>query len=86
MSSKAGEYDHLGETVKVPLAKEPEAIVSIDIQEVADRIVELNYGTHRLLSALIRARRHSEKFQKRYEEGNDELANKLEEMLGNGLY
>jgi len=45
MSSKVGSYDHL-EKVELPL----------DMDDLARRLVIANFGVHRFLSALIRAR------------------------------
>ncbi len=56
--------------------------VVIDIETIAKQIVKLNYGTHRMLSAIIRARREK---PMTYTE-RDELADELEVLLKRGLF
>ena len=71
--AKMGEYDHLD--------KEPHSQFSVHLpmQEVADRVVSLNYGTVRFLAALVRARRR--------ELGEDDrMAQQLENMLNEGWW
>lgn len=53
--------------------------VVVGIEEVARQIVDMNYGTHRLLSALVRAQRQ------RWGE-DDETAAKIEAILREGYY
>ena len=51
------------------------------IEEIANQVVKLNYGTHRMLSALVRARRKVGKSHER-----DELADEIEALLKRGLF
>ncbi len=62
-------YEHLN--------KAGDGVVST-IEESAAQIDELNYGTHRFLSAIIRLRRAKHQ--------TDDLADALEEVLHRGLY
>ena len=69
--TRMGDYD----------AELPEDMFSIRVPmgELAETIVGLNYGTHRLLSSLVRARRklvHPE----------DELAQHIEDLLNEGYW
>lgn len=48
MSRNTGMYDHLP---PVPLQ------VDLDFNKLADTLVKANYGVHRMLSAIVRARR-----------------------------
>lgn len=52
--------------------------VRIGIEAIARQVDALNYGTHRLLSAIVRVRRETR--------ANDELANGIEALLNRGLF
>lgn len=73
---RVGSYDHLNETDPLSLP--------LDFDELAERIVKMNYGSHRFLSAFVRARRKSAKH--RAVPRGDELANEIENLLNKGLY
>jgi hypothetical protein len=75
MSRKIGEYDHLNEDSRLEL--------SVDMDELAKKIEKMNYGTHRFLSALVRARRKSDKC---HSLDRDELADGIEALLNKGLF
>lgn len=49
MPRRIGMYDHIN--------KESPLEITVDIEDLAKRIEAMNYGTHRLLSALVRIRR-----------------------------
>ena len=77
-----GMYDHMN--------KHDGVTVSSSIEDIARQIEHMNYGTHRLLSALVRARRESaakafpndpELQQKRAA-----LADEIEKLLNKGLF
>lgn len=72
MSSRVGIFDHLG-----PLE------IPINADTLADAIVNSNYGTHRMLSALIRARRKKNQ-QQGYDNAEDTLINAVEKLLQEG--
>ena len=72
MSSKLGMYDHLDDG---------KLNVSLAFDELAILIELENYGVHRMLSALVRARRQSMKGTR-----PDVLMDVIEEMLNDGLY
>ena len=61
---------------------------ALNIDQLADQIVNMNYGTIRFIAALARARRRSEKIKKAVVEpcGKDELADTLEAMVKNGVF
>lgn len=54
----------------------------IGIEEIAQQVERLNYGTHRLLSAIVRARRA----RRPAHHGPDELADAIEAALNRGLF
>lgn len=77
-----GNYDHLNE-------QDPIIDGVINLDEFVQRLVEKNYGVHRFLSALIRARESSPRYQKLKEEFpdyQDKLTEGLKELLERGLY
>lgn len=68
------DYKHLND-------RERDGVV-LDIESVAEQVVHLNYGVHRLLSAIVRRR-----LEKSRSEGReDELAVALKALLDGGLY
>lgn len=72
-----GAYDHMN--VNDPLT------VQIDLDALADQIVDLNHGTSRMLAALVRAR------QRHPVHGNpkmpyDRLRQELVDLLERGVY
>jgi len=69
MSPRIDTYRHLNENDGV----------LIGIEDIARQIVKMNYGTHRMLSAIVRARRESAR-------GHDELADRIEALLNEGLF
>jgi hypothetical protein len=69
--SKVGEYDHLG-TVSLPL----------DMDKLAELLVKSNYGVHRFLSALIRARKQN---PDRHPQ-EDRLMKEIERLIEEGEY
>lgn len=73
-----GEYDHLNSSEPIEFGP---GVKIVDIDAFARKIVEANYGTHRLLSALIRARRSSDKHNRR----ENPLTKRLIELLEEGL-
>jgi hypothetical protein len=52
--------------------------ISIDIEELAKKIIEMNYGVHRLLSAIVR--------QRLEKKTDDKLATGIFNLLNKGLY
>ena len=70
MGSEYGSYDHLNKDMQVHF--------SMDMDTLARAICTSNYGTHRLLCALIRARRENSTRQ-------DELMELIEAALNRGL-
>jgi hypothetical protein len=76
MPSKLGSYDHMNPdsalTIKIPM------------EQLVKDVVELNYGAHRLLSALVRELREHQK-DRLYQDGSP-LADGIEELLNQGLY
>jgi hypothetical protein len=70
-----GEYDHLNADNPIN--------ATVDMDELAKRVVLLNYGAHRFLSALVRALREASKWK--YRE-NNELADEIEKLLNAGLH
>ena len=69
---RADDYRHLNKESKI----------QVDLEDVAAQVVHMNYGVHRLLSAIIR---------KRIEEGTfdgrpDELMDGIVTLLDKGLY
>lgn len=73
MPPTADTYKHLNESDGV----------LIGIEEIAKQVVKLNYGTHRMLSAIIRARREN---PSSVYAAPDELADELEALLKRGLF
>jgi hypothetical protein len=67
------QYDHLNETD--PLR------IELDMDELAQNIESMNFGTVRFLAALVRARKRSRKSSR-----PDELAKGIEDMLNKGLF
>lgn len=68
--SKIDTYKHLN--------KDSKFCIELDIEDVATKIVSMNYGVHRLLSAI--AQQRSAKYP------NNELASEILILLGKGLY
>lgn len=64
------EYKHLNKGDKF--------CVELDIEELAAKIIVMNYGMHRLLSALAR--------QRLAQRPRDELASGIRALLEKGLY
>lgn len=52
--------------------------VVVGIEEIAVQVEKMNYGTHRMLSALVRARRANHP--------KDELADALQALLERGFF
>ncbi len=65
------EYRHLDKTDKFK--------IELDIDDIAIKIISMNYGVHRLLSAIVRYR-HKKHGQ------DDELANGISKLLEQGLF
>jgi DNA-directed RNA polymerase subunit L len=86
MSSRIDSYKHLD--------KETPFTVELSMEQIARQVVQLNYGTHRLLSALVhelRAEnaRHAAEYEQRHPGstyGPSELAEGLEKLLNQGLF
>ena len=74
-----GEYDNLNKSQPIEIG---DGVVITDLDAFADKIVEANYGVHRLLSAIIRARKRSG----RYEEFPDKLGEALTKLLEDQHY
>ena len=70
MSSRIDEYKHLD--------KHTAMAVVLPMEQIARECVALNYGAHRLLSAMVHAIR-----EKR---GPNELADGIETLLNKGLF
>lgn len=71
--TRLGDYDHLDKSTDMMLH------LTVPMDELAEKIVRLNYGTHRFLSSLVRARLkivHPE----------DELARLIADMLNAGFW
>lgn len=77
VSNRVGMYNHLEQT-------DPIAGELIDIDHLARTAVKKNYGVHRLLSAIIRAR--DEKKAESGKQSPDYLADILRDALNDGLY
>jgi hypothetical protein len=61
--------------------------VVIDIEDIAKQVVKMNYGVHRLLSALVRARRERAKATGELRDGErDELTEGIAALLERGLF
>ena len=75
-----GGYDNLNESNPIELKS---GLVIKDLDALASSIIEANYGTHRILSALIRARQKSKKF---IDVQPDKLLEGLKELLNSGLH
>ncbi len=76
MPSGIGSYDHINEESKLEVA--------LNIEEVAQKIHDLNYGDHRLLSAMVRIRRNDR--GKCTSDNALMLTNGIEELLNKGGY
>lgn len=76
MSSSRGTYKHLD-------AIEP-LEVSFTMADLAARVDQLNYGTHRMLSELVLLRRA--RYEKSRYRGDKEMADALEAILNRGLF
>ena len=73
--TKAGDYDHLND--------EGEFTMGLSVPEVAQKICNLNYGSHRFLTALVSELRNKAKIC----HGDESpLADYIEEGLNKGLY
>lgn len=70
MRRRFDEYKHLNGTDKFA--------VELDIEEIAARIVAMNYGTHRLLCALVR--------KLEIVDAEDEIAKRLRQIIDDGLF
>lgn len=70
------QYDHLNDEDPLKL--------TVDMDDLARRIVTMNYGTVRCLAALVRARRESPRCYN-HDEGDD-LADGIEALLERGLF
>ena len=70
MPTECDSYKHLNETDKFTM--------SMDIEEVAAKIVGMNYGVHRLLSAIV--------WQILSSRPDDKLALGIKKLLDSGLY
>lgn len=74
MERKIGDYDHQNKADKLK--------VSLNLKQVARTVEQMNYGTHRFLSALVKIRR-----TKRYREENPHakmLTDSIEAALNKG--
>jgi hypothetical protein len=73
-------YDHLN--IDDPLR------LTVDMDDLARRVVAMNYGTVRFLAALVRARRESRKFHVICTANGevDQLADGIEALLERGLF
>jgi len=84
-------YKHLDSDSKVE--------ISLDLKEVVDKVMSMNYGVQRFLSHLVDARQkeHAERIAsymkkgqydtaKRVSEKGDELADGIEKLLNEGLF
>lgn len=72
--SKVGIYDRLNESSSLD--------IELDINDIAKQFVSMNYGTHRLLSAIVRARDNRGIAWQR----PDELADGIRDLLNAGLF
>lgn len=63
-------YKHLNETDKF--------IVSLDVEAVAVKLIDMNYGVHRLLSAIV--------YHRLARSPDDELALGIKVLLDAGLF
>lgn len=72
--TKIDEWENLNSTDSIGL--------ELTIPEVADRIVKMNRGAHRMLSAMV----HSLREHRRGFDIDSELADAIEKMLNEGLY
>lgn len=75
------------------LNKNGELIIKIDIEDLVKKLTTMNYGVHRVLSALVhelRARQDvlNEYFREQYDSPPErsELADGIEELLNKGYY
>jgi hypothetical protein len=73
MKRRFDEYAHINETSKFT--------VELDIEEVAAKIVGMNYGCHRLLCAMVRAIRRRDNGN-----GYSASAEKLQEFIDGGWF
>lgn len=71
-----GRYDHLNDTDPIKM--------TLDMESLANKVVSMNYGTHRFLSALVRARRANDKTNGFVT--CDLLTNAIEKALNDGGY
>jgi hypothetical protein len=86
MASRIDEYKHLD--------KDTSMTITLPMEQIARECVALNYGSHRLLSALVHALRDANavraaKWEKDYPDevyGPSELADGIEALLNKGLY
>lgn len=78
-----GYYDHLNRNDDMrPKIKIGGMTIHLDIEEVAKATVEANYGVHRLLSAIVRARRAALREDGRNDTpDNHELLDEIERLL-----
>ena len=73
-TNRIGVYDHLN--------RGNEFMFEFDIDEVAAQICSRDYGTHRLLSAIVRYRDGRDAHWRR----PDELADGIRDLLDRGLF
>lgn len=80
-NTKPGDYDHLRKDDPV------KAEVILDLDKVAQAAEKTNYGTHTLISAMIRARiRRANQEQWGEDHPKRLLATKLAALLEDGIY
>jgi len=75
-------YKHLNKNSKVTIQRD-KIIVKIDIEDIAGELLDMNYGVHRLLSALVRQRK--EKKDREFNFYNSILP-EIENLLNKGYY
>ena len=76
-ASRMGDFDSIDESGQTHAFQTFALYASMD--QVAETIVRMNYGTHRLLSSLVRARRE-------LLHPDDELAQRIEDLLNEGYW
>lgn len=65
--------------------------VVVGIEDIAEQIERMNYGMHRMLSALVRARRaatakKADRWDAEIRAKHNELADRIEALLNEGLF
>jgi hypothetical protein len=81
MSTEAGAYDHLNKTTPVTVE------TTVDVQAVVRAVEASNYGAHRLISALIKARvEHATRAGWGEDHEKMQMVKVLTKMLEDGIY